>query len=112
VGMGMKFITMSFSTIDNVASSACLHVVQRVEFWAEADRWSRLSHPNVVCVVGLCRGVDAHLSLLYEFAFYGDLHEYLLVHSPHSDIAVVDSAGRSDRPPSRNGNRRCYCIGE
>jgi len=69
-------------------------VVQRAEYWSEAERWSKLSHPNVVCVVGLCRGVDASLSLLYEFAFYGDLHEYLLVHSPHSDIAVVDNAGR------------------
>jgi len=69
-------------------------IVQKVEFWSEAERWSKLSHPNVVCVVGLCRGADANLSLLYEFAFYGDLHEYLLVHSLHSDIAVVDNAGR------------------
>jgi len=75
--------------------------VQRVEFWSEAERWSKLSHPNVVCVVGLCRGVDASLSLLYEFAFYGDLHEYLLVHSPHSDIAVVDNAGRYKLSVSR-----------
>jgi len=48
-------------------------------------------------VVGVCRGggggLDS-LSLLYEFSFYGDLHEYLLVHSPHSDIAVLDNAGR------------------
>ena len=75
-------------------SVTALYVLQRVEFWSEAERWSKLSHPNVVCVVGLCRGVDATLSLLYEFAFYGDLHEYLLVHSPHSDIAVVDNSGR------------------
>jgi len=71
--------------------------VQRAEFWSEAERWSRLSHANVVCVVGVCRGggggLDS-LSLLYEFSFYGDLHEYLLVHSPHSDIAVLDNAGR------------------
>jgi len=74
--------------------------VQRAEYWSEAERWSKLSHRNVVCVVGLCRGtLDACPLLLYEFAFYGDLHEYLLVHSPHSDIAVLDNAGRSDTGP-------------
>ena len=76
--------------------------MQRAEFWSEAERWSKLSHAHVVCLVGLCRGgTDAGCpALLYEFSFYGDLHEYLLVHSPHSDIAVVDNAGRSASRPA------------
>jgi len=52
-------------------------------------------HPNITCLVGVCHGdFDCPPGLLYEFAFYGDLREYLAVHSPHSDIAVVDISGR------------------
>ena len=59
------------------------------DFRREVDLLSDMRHPNVVCLVGVCLRHDPKC-MLFDYMMQGDLHEYLLVHSPHSDIAVGD----------------------
>jgi len=66
---------------------------KRAQFWSEAERASDLRHVNILCVVGVCQKEQPEC-ILYDYAVYGDLHEYLIMHSPNSDITSRDSAGR------------------
>lgn len=58
----------------------------RAEFQREADLMTDLQHPNIVCLLGVCF-MDEPLCMMFEFMSEGDLHEYLITHSPHSDNA-------------------------
>ncbi len=44
----------------------------------------------MLCV---CWGSVSSSNPLFEFLTRGDLHEYLLTHSPHSDVSVSDDEG-------------------
>lgn len=57
----------------------------RNDFQREADLMTDLQHPNIVCLLGVCFR-DEPLSMLFEFMSEGDLHEFLISHSPRSDI--------------------------
>lgn len=62
------------------------------DFRREVDLMSELRHPNIVCLLGVCMKQDP-MSMLFEYMTLGDLHEYLLTHSPHSDISAADDDG-------------------
>ena len=62
------------------------------DFRREAEILTDIKHPNIVCLLGVCFKQQP-MSMLFEFLSRGDLHEYLLTHSPHSDVSVSDDEG-------------------
>ncbi|XP_013793832.2 tyrosine-protein kinase transmembrane receptor Ror-like, partial [Limulus polyphemus] len=57
----------------------------RQDFQREAELMSDLHHPNIVCLLGACTREEP-LCLLFEYMPKGDLHEYLISHSPRSCV--------------------------
>lgn len=57
------------------------------DFRREVDLMSDLRHPNIVCLVGVCMKEEP-MSMLFEFMNQGDLHEFLIQHSPQTDVSV------------------------
>ena len=55
------------------------------DFQNEIDMWSELRHPNIVCLLGTVLKDDPQC-MIFEYLSQGDLHEFLLCHSPKSDI--------------------------
>lgn len=46
---------------------------------------TELQHPNVVCLLGVVIQ-EQPVCMLFEFLPQGDLHEFLIMRSPHSDV--------------------------
>ncbi|XP_056018475.1 inactive tyrosine-protein kinase transmembrane receptor ROR1-like isoform X4 [Ostrea edulis] len=59
------------------------------DFRREVDLMTELRHPNIVCLLGVSMKQEP-MCMLFEFMPFGDLHEYLLTHSPNSDMSSVD----------------------
>ncbi|XP_054162008.1 inactive tyrosine-protein kinase transmembrane receptor ROR1-like isoform X2 [Oppia nitens] len=57
----------------------------QLDFKREAEVMADLHHPNIVCLLGVSLREDP-MSMLFEYMSKGDLHEYLICHSPRSDI--------------------------
>ncbi|CAL8254949.1 unnamed protein product [Merluccius merluccius] len=55
------------------------------DFQQEASTLAELHHPNVVCLLGVVTQ-EQPVCLLFEFLPQGDLHEFLIMRSPHSDV--------------------------
>ncbi|XP_022657021.1 tyrosine-protein kinase transmembrane receptor Ror-like isoform X3 [Varroa destructor] len=51
------------------------------DFHREAGLMADLHHPNIVCLVGVVTRQEP-MCLLFEYMEHGDLHEYLIAHSP------------------------------
>ena len=62
----------------------------RADFQREADLMTDLQHPNIVCLLGVCF-IDEPMSMMFEFMSEGDLHEFLISHSPHSESGGLNS---------------------
>jgi len=58
------------------------------DFRREVDMMSELRHPNIVCLLGVVMKQEP-MCMLFEYMPLGDLHEYLIQHSPHSDMSVI-----------------------
>ncbi|KAF2978391.1 hypothetical protein EK904_005485 [Melospiza melodia maxima] len=58
---------------------------QWAEFQQEASLMAELHHPNIVCLLG-CVTQEQPVCLLFEYTNQGDLHEFLVMRSPHSDV--------------------------
>lgn len=54
------------------------------EFKREVELMSELRHPNIISLLGVC--MSKRLCMLFEFMSCGDLHEYLIGHSPNQDV--------------------------
>ncbi|XP_045160300.2 inactive tyrosine-protein kinase transmembrane receptor ROR1-like isoform X3 [Mercenaria mercenaria] len=67
------------------------------DFRREVDMMSEMRHPNIVCLLGVVMKQEP-MCMLFEYMSMGDLHEYLIQHSPHSDMSVVSSEDGSQRP--------------
>uniref|UniRef100_A0ABK0L3K4 Receptor tyrosine kinase-like orphan receptor 2 n=1 Tax=Rattus norvegicus TaxID=10116 RepID=A0ABK0L3K4_RAT len=61
----------------------------REEFRQEAMLRARLQHPNIVCLLGVVTK-DQPLSMVFSYCCHGDLHEFLVMRSPHSDVGSTD----------------------
>ncbi|EGW11459.1 Tyrosine-protein kinase transmembrane receptor ROR2, partial [Cricetulus griseus] len=61
----------------------------REEFRQEAMLRARLQHPNIVCLLGVVTK-DQPLSMIFSYCSHGDLHEFLVMRSPHSDVGSTD----------------------
>ncbi|XP_064188000.1 inactive tyrosine-protein kinase transmembrane receptor ROR1 [Anguilla rostrata] len=55
------------------------------EFQQEASLMAELHHHNVVCLLGVVTQ-EQPVCMLFEFLNQGDLHEFLIMRSPHSDV--------------------------
>ncbi|OCT82600.1 inactive tyrosine-protein kinase transmembrane receptor ROR1 [Xenopus laevis] len=58
---------------------------QWADFQQEASLMTELHHPNVVCLLGVVTQ-EQPVCMLFEFMNQGDLHEFLIMRSPHSDV--------------------------
>ncbi|KAI1905156.1 hypothetical protein AGOR_G00013240 [Albula goreensis] len=61
----------------------------REEFRHEAMLRSRLQHPNIVCLLGVVTK-EQPISMIFSYSSHGDLHEFLVMRSPHSDVGSSD----------------------
>ncbi|KAH8035512.1 hypothetical protein HPB51_005794 [Rhipicephalus microplus] len=63
------------------------------DFQREAELMSDLQHRNIVCLLGVCTKEEP-LCMLFEYMPHGDLHEFLVAHSPRCEGAtqVLDLA--------------------
>lgn len=61
----------------------------REEFRHEALLRSRLQHPNIVCLLGVVTK-EQPMSMVFSYSGLGDLHEFLVMRSPHSDVGSSD----------------------
>ncbi|KAM6962981.1 inactive tyrosine-protein kinase transmembrane receptor ROR1 isoform 2-T2 [Aplochiton taeniatus] len=55
------------------------------DFQQEASSLAELHHPNVVCLLGVVTQ-EQPVCMLFDFLAQGDLHEFLIMRSPHSDV--------------------------
>lgn len=55
------------------------------DFRREVDLMSELRHPNIVCLLGVSLSGEP-MCMLFEFMTRGDLHEFLMAHSPRCDV--------------------------
>lgn len=60
------------------------------DFRREVDLMSELRHGNIVCLLGVCMKQEP-MCMLFEYMPLGDLHEYLVTHSPSSDLGSNES---------------------
>ncbi|XP_071384377.1 tyrosine-protein kinase transmembrane receptor ROR2 [Centroberyx affinis] len=61
----------------------------REEFRHEAMLRCRLQHQNVVCLLGVVTK-EQPMSMIFNYTGLGDLHEFLVMRSPHSDVGSSD----------------------
>ena len=66
------------------------------DFRREVDLMSEMRHPNIVCLLGVVMKQEP-MCMLFEYMALGDLHEYLLTHSPHSDMSVISEEDGSQK---------------
>ena len=48
-----------------------------------------LKHNNIVCLIGVCMQEEPKV-MVFEHMCHGDLHEFLIFHSPKSDTDSMD----------------------
>nr|AVT56262.1 receptor tyrosine kinase [Boisea trivittata] len=58
------------------------------DFKREVELMCELRHENIVCLLGVCLSREP-LCMLFEFMPRGDLHEFLITHSPHSPAPLT-----------------------
>lgn len=58
------------------------------DFKREVELMCELRHENIVCLLGVCLSREP-LCMLFEFMPRGDLHEFLISHSPHSPAPLT-----------------------
>nr|XP_042903811.1 inactive tyrosine-protein kinase transmembrane receptor ROR1 isoform X1 [Parasteatoda tepidariorum] len=82
--------TITAVAIKTLKENATLKTQQ--DFQREAELMSDLHHPNIVCLLGVCMREEP-MCMLFEYMSQGDLHEYLILHSPRSDVSASSEDG-------------------
>lgn len=62
------------------------------DFQKEIDSWSDIKSANVVMLIGVVLNDDPQC-LIFEYLSHGDLHEFLVHHSPKSDMSISSDDG-------------------
>ncbi|XP_028605037.2 tyrosine-protein kinase transmembrane receptor ROR2 [Podarcis muralis] len=81
---GEQTQTVAIKTLKDKADLAL-----REEFKHEAMMRSRLQHPNIVCLLGIVTK-EQPISMIFSYCSHSDLHEFLVMRSPHSDVGSTD----------------------
>uniref|UniRef100_A0A0N7ZBW8 Tyrosine-protein kinase receptor n=2 Tax=Scylla olivacea TaxID=85551 RepID=A0A0N7ZBW8_SCYOL len=66
----------------------------RQDFHREVELMTDLRHPNIVCLLGVVMKEEP-MCMLFEHMSQGDLHEFLIAHSPRSDVSACSDDGMS-----------------
>lgn len=61
----------------------------RQDFFREVELMGDLRHPNILCLLGIVTKEEPRC-MLFEYMSQGDLHEFLISHSPRGDPAVTE----------------------
>ncbi|XP_069694421.1 tyrosine-protein kinase transmembrane receptor Ror-like isoform X3 [Periplaneta americana] len=64
----------------------------QADFRREVELMTDLRHPNIVCLLGVVMKGEP-LCMLFEYMTQGDLHEFLICHSPRSDVSACSDDG-------------------
>ncbi|XP_073974043.1 tyrosine-protein kinase transmembrane receptor Ror-like isoform X2 [Rhodnius prolixus] len=83
VGTGEEPLLVAIKTLKENASAKTT-----ADFRREVDLMCELRHENIVCLLGVCLSREP-LCMLFEFMPKGDLHEFLITHSPHSTDGML-----------------------
>ena len=73
--------------IKTLRSGATTKIKQ--DFQREIEMCTELRHPNIVCLLGVQLKEDP-LCMIFEYLSQGDLHEFLVTHSPKMDVSDDD----------------------
>jgi len=57
------------------------------DFARESELMTDMRHPNIVCLIGVCMQEEPQC-MIFEHMAHGDLHEFLISHSPKSDCSI------------------------
>lgn len=68
----------------------------RTDFVRESELMTDLRHPNIVCLIGVSMSEEPHC-MVFEHMAHGDLHEFLIYHSPKSDSSNDSDASVEGR---------------
>ncbi|XP_015594291.1 tyrosine-protein kinase transmembrane receptor Ror isoform X2 [Cephus cinctus] len=63
------------------------------DFKREVDLMTDLRHPNIICLLGVILKGEP-MCMLFEYMTQGDLHEFLICHSPRSDVPLSNGTGK------------------
>ncbi|XP_012268350.2 tyrosine-protein kinase transmembrane receptor Ror isoform X2 [Athalia rosae] len=63
------------------------------DFKREVDLMTDLRHPNIICLLGVILKGEP-MCMLFEYMTQGDLHEFLICHSPRSDVPLNNGNGK------------------
>ena len=59
------------------------------DFRHEIEVTTSFKHTNVLGLLGVCVKEEP-ICMVFEYMLHGDLHGYLVVHSPHSDVPIAN----------------------
>ena len=62
----------------------------KTDFQREAELMTDLKHPNIVCLIGVAFQEDPQC-MIFEHMYHGDLHEFLIGHSPNADMRAQEN---------------------
>ncbi|XP_017892247.1 LOW QUALITY PROTEIN: tyrosine-protein kinase transmembrane receptor Ror-like [Ceratina calcarata] len=63
------------------------------DFKREVDLMTDLRHPNIICLLGVILKGEP-MCMLFEYMTQGDLHEFLICHSPRTDVPLNNGTGK------------------
>ena len=66
------------------------------DFQREVEMSTELRHPNIVCLLGVVLKDDPQC-MVFEYLSQGDLHEFLINHSPKMDVSDDDLSSCPER---------------
>lgn len=67
------------------------------DFKREVELMTDLQHQNIICLLGVILKGEP-MCMLFEYMTQGDLHEYLICHSPRSDVPLNNSGKILEQP--------------
>ena len=73
----------------------------RSDFQRESELMAELRHQNIVCLLGVSFQEDPQC-MIFEHMAHGDLHEFLINHSPNVDSDISDNEGGGGRGDDQN----------
>ena len=77
----------------------------KIDFKREAELLADLQHPHVIALLGVCFDSNTHpMCMLFEYMSNGDLHRFLLNHSPMTNTLMPISSTGNYSYPNQNSN--------